>query len=234
MTGDVYGAMAIRSPQALFPPGVFGFGGADAPMEADVLHPLERELVSNAVAKRRGEFAAGRHCARVALAQLGIGFVPILRDADGCPLWPAAVVGSISHTSQCIVGVAARSDRMKSVGVDVESLERPFPREVLPHICTGGEGHWLQRLPAAQFDVHAYALFSAKEAVYKCAFAAARKRLAFADVEINLDLVGGVFRAALRGGGGMPASVSGRVGSNARHVFTGVWWPRRLFSFEER
>jgi 4'-phosphopantetheinyl transferase EntD len=226
----VYNIMAIRSPAELFPRGLFGFGSADGPMAAAILHPLERGVVGNAVAKRRGEFAAGRHCARQALGQLGMGFVPILRDAEGCPLWPAAAVGSISHTRHCIVGVAARSDRMKGVGVDVESLDRPFPREVLPNICTRDERSWLQRLAPAQFDAHAYGLFSAKEAVYKCVFGATRKRLAFDDVEIDLDLIGGIFRARLRIGEGLPARASGRIGCNSRHVFTGVWWPRPTFS----
>ena len=44
--------------------------------------PEEEPLVAKSVAKRRNEFITVRHCARVALGQLGVPPVPILKGRD--------------------------------------------------------------------------------------------------------------------------------------------------------
>lgn len=52
------------------------------------LPPREAAALGRAVAVRRREFAAGRTCARRALAALGRPVDDLLRDADGLPAWP--------------------------------------------------------------------------------------------------------------------------------------------------
>jgi 4'-phosphopantetheinyl transferase EntD len=223
MSPALSGSGAIYSPDALFPTQLFGFGRTDTPVAESWLHPLERELICNAVPKRRGEFAAGRYCARLALRRLGVSVAPILRQESGCPKWPDGIVGSISHTNGCVIAVAARDCRVVSVGIDVECHDRPFPHQVLSRIGTSVEIAALQRFQSTQFGVHAYALFSAKEAVYKCVHSATGQRLTFHDVEIELNLTAGVFRAVPRGTG-TPSVLIGRVGCSWQHVFTAVWW----------
>src|ERR1700719_3077034 len=66
----------------------------------DLAGPLfaeEEALLDGAAEGRRGECAAGRHCARQPLGRLGIAPAPILRGPKREPLWPAEIVGSITH-----------------------------------------------------------------------------------------------------------------------------------------
>lgn len=53
------------------------------------LFPDERAIIARAVEPRRGEFTAGRWCARRALAKLGIPPLPILCGDQREPKWPA-------------------------------------------------------------------------------------------------------------------------------------------------
>jgi 4'-phosphopantetheinyl transferase EntD len=219
---------AIRAPQALFPHRLFCVESAAAPMDEALLHPGERALVRNAVAKRKGEFAAGRHCARQALARLDISAPAILKDGYGCPLWPQGAVGSISHTAGCVVSVVGRSSQVAALGVDVDSRLAPFPKAILGHVCRPEELRWLLAMPAESMALHAYALFSVKETIYKCVYGATGDRLGFTDASLDIDLQTGLFRARLTRAVG-PAGrrfLVGRVGYNAAHVFSGMWWLR--------
>ncbi|WP_405845207.1 4'-phosphopantetheinyl transferase [Streptomyces platensis] len=64
---------------------------------SDDLFPEESQVIALAVDKRRREFTTARSCAREALRRLGHPTVPIPRGRSGAPLWPAGVVGSITH-----------------------------------------------------------------------------------------------------------------------------------------
>jgi 4'-phosphopantetheinyl transferase EntD len=61
------------------------------------LFPDEREALGRAVEKRRRGFVTSRARARDALARLGIAPQPIPSGSRGKPVWPAGVVGSITH-----------------------------------------------------------------------------------------------------------------------------------------
>ena len=97
----------------------------DRRVEESFLHPEEAACVRRSVEKRRLEFSAGRFCARMALSQLGVHDFSLLPDADRVPLWPPGVVGSISHCSGLAVAAVARSESVKSIGVDVEPPPPP-------------------------------------------------------------------------------------------------------------
>src|SRR5260370_20887260 len=75
------------------------------------LLPEEEHLVAKAVAKRRREGTNARTCARRALARLGIAETAIRRGAKGEPLWPAGVVGSITHTTGYFAAAVAQADK---------------------------------------------------------------------------------------------------------------------------
>ena len=89
---------------------------ADAEVE---LYPEERALVAKAVKKRQREFGVGRACARRALAELGLAPQAILSGETREPLWPAGIVGSISHDRALGVAVVGRTERFLGFGVDV-------------------------------------------------------------------------------------------------------------------
>ena len=88
--------------------------------------PEEEPLIARSVAKRRNEFITVRHCARLALGELGFPPVPILKGDKGEPCWPDGVVGSLTHCAGYRGAVVGRGAAVRSVGVDAE------PHDVLP------------------------------------------------------------------------------------------------------
>src|SRR6185369_16867773 len=96
----------------------------------DVLFPEEEAVVSQAVERRRREFVTGRACARRALAALGVPPAPLLPGPRREPLWPAGVVGSITHCEGYRACAVARDTAIASIGIDAEP-NAPLPDGVL-------------------------------------------------------------------------------------------------------
>jgi 4'-phosphopantetheinyl transferase EntD len=191
-------------------------------------HPQEAEQVATAVPARRIEFAAGRHCARRALARLSIeGFV-LRNGADRAPRWPVGVVGAITHTQRAGEGycgvVVGRTDRVVTVGLDAEQAE-PLATSLWPHVLTAGERRSLQTTAADTAGYLARVIFSAKECFYKAQFALSRQFLRFHDVEISLDPGEPTFAATLTRDAprGLPlTSCRGRFLPSGGFVVTGI------------
>jgi 4'-phosphopantetheinyl transferase EntD len=146
-----------------------------------LLLPGEAVYVGRAVAKRVQEFAAGRLCARRALAEFGIVDFPIRVADDRQPIWPDRMVGSITHTAGFCAAVVAERRRIGAVGVDSEVVG-DVNAEIWPSICVPGETAWIGSLPAAQRPAAVTLIFSAKEAFYKCQYPLVRESLDFRDV----------------------------------------------------
>jgi 4'-phosphopantetheinyl transferase EntD len=151
------------------------------------LLPEEEPLVADAVQRRRAEFTTGRACARRALAMIGQPAVPLLSGPAREPLWPAGVVGSLTHCAgYCAAAVARRAD-LVTVGIDAEPAG-PLPGGVLERVASAAERDALARLPAgACWD---RLLFSAKESVYKAWYPLAGRWLGFSDAEVVIDPAG--------------------------------------------
>jgi 4'-phosphopantetheinyl transferase EntD len=151
------------------------------------LFPAEAELVARAVPKRQKEFTAGRVCARRALARLGIPPAPLLAGPTREPLWPAGVVGSITHCEGYRAAVVARATTVLSIGVDAEP-NGPTPEGVLDRISSPAERAWIRAealtTPAVHWD---RLLFCAKEAVYKAWHPLTGTWLGFEDAHVTLD-----------------------------------------------
>lgn len=136
-------------------------------------HVAEQALLSPHCAPEvRLAFSLGRECAHRALQQLKIDSdVPILRRQDKSPLWPEGVCGSISHTkkSQLTVAVAAagRKSNVRSIGIDIEDLERKMSTAVIQKITVEAERRWLQNFDEVARQQQAVRIFSAKEAIFK-------------------------------------------------------------------
>ena len=130
------------------------------------------------------EVAAGRVCSRIALGRLGVAATtPILRGEDRAPIWPTGFIGSISHTDTWCAAAVARTEDVRSLGIDLES-STPLKETLLKRVCTPKERAWLRTLPAP--GVTGKILFSAKEAVYKCQYPLSEQFLGFHAVEIEL------------------------------------------------
>jgi 4'-phosphopantetheinyl transferase EntD len=150
------------------------------------LYPEEAPAVARAVAKRRAEYAAGRACARAAIAALGGEPGPIPRDAErGAPVWPAGVVGSITHTDGYRAAAVARTGDILTLGIDAEP-HGPLPEGVLDVIlATPAERAALADLTARHPAIHwDRLLFSAKETVYKAWYPYHRRMLGFNEAEL--------------------------------------------------
>jgi 4'-phosphopantetheinyl transferase EntD len=178
---------------SLFAGEVVGFE-ARAPIPTELLYPEEADFVRNAVEKRRLEFAAGRLCARHALAELDVRDFPLRVGEKRFPRWPEGIVGSITHTRGYCAAVAARRSHYEGIGIDVEGRGR-LERKLEAHICTAAERRWLDGLPPSERQDMATVIFSAKEAFYKSQYCLTRSWLGFRDASI--EVVGDRFEIAL-------------------------------------
>ena len=80
--------------------------------------PEEEPLVARSVAKRRNEFVTVRHCARIALGEIGVEPVPILKGDKGEPCWPEGVVGSLTHCEGFRGAAIGRQREIRSLGIE--------------------------------------------------------------------------------------------------------------------
>lgn len=177
------------------------------------LYPEEQAGIAGAVEARRTEFATGRHCARAALARLGVRAAAITRGERGVPRWPPGVVGSITHCAGYRAAAVAHGADLLSLGIDAEPNES-LPAGVLPLISLPRERAMLADLatavPSIAWD---RLLFSAKESVYKAWFPLTRSFLDFDGADIAFDPALETFTARLL----VPAPVV-------------AGWPRRVFA----
>lgn len=151
------------------------------------LFPAEEEAIRTSVDKRRREFATARHCARLALAQLGFAPAAIVPGRHREPQWPAGVVGSMTHCDGYRAAAVARSEDFASIGIDAEPHE-PLPEGVLSTIARVEEVPYLDVLREDSPEVHwDRLLFSAKESVYKTWFPLARRWLGFDEATVSFE-----------------------------------------------
>ena len=165
---------------------------------ATALFAPEARSLGSAVGARRREFETGRACARQALARLGLPASAIAGGAHGEPLWPAGVVGSITHCARYRACAVARAQDVRAVGIDAEP-DAPLPDGVLATIASADERRALARLDGGVcWD---RVLFSAKEAVYKAWFSLTGAGLGFEDADVRIDAADRTFGVHLRAGG---------------------------------
>ena len=147
--------------------------------------PEEEPLIARSVPKRRKEFVTVRHCARVAMEQLGVPPSPILKGEKGEPQWPRGVVGSLTHCEGYRAAVVGRSEVARSVGIDAEP-HGVLPDRVLEAISLPDERREIAALPGGlHWD---RILFCAKEATYKAWFPLTQRWLGFEDAHISFEV----------------------------------------------
>jgi 4'-phosphopantetheinyl transferase EntD len=176
----------------------------------------EELIVQKAVQKRQAEFTTARWCARQAMERLGRAPSAILSGSRGEPLWPAGLIGSITHCTGYRGAVIAEIQRVTTIGIDAEPNE-PLSNGILKAISLPEEQPRIATLCRNHPDVHwDRLLFSAKESVYKAWFPLTARWLDFQDASIVIDPIAGTFTAMLR--------VSGpRVHGRRLTGFSGRW-----------
>ncbi|MEU4471807.1 4'-phosphopantetheinyl transferase superfamily protein [Micromonospora sp. NPDC023888] len=151
-------------------------------------------LSDQAVPTRRRDFTAGRVCARRALTGLGLPATAVPAAADRAPVWPAGVVGTITHTTGYCAAAAAHTADIRSVGMDAEQ-HREISPGVRRLVLLPEEEADCARLPGDIF--WPIVLFSAKETVYKVWHPVVGSWLDFHDARLDIDPDAGTFTARI-------------------------------------
>ncbi|HVU03803.1 MAG TPA: 4'-phosphopantetheinyl transferase superfamily protein [Polyangiaceae bacterium] len=167
------------------------------------LLPEEAVGLPHAHPLRLLEYRGGRHAAREAQRKLGVTEVrSVPRAMDRSPVWPAGLVGSITHTRRSTWGfcgaAVARERDVRGIGVDVE-VDDPLDRQLWDRVLLDSEKDEIERRPEREHGYLGKLLFSAKESVYKCQHPLSHQFLEFHDVEVLLaadGLVARLLRAA--------------------------------------
>ena len=193
---------------------------------AAVLLPEELGLAAGAVEPRRAEIATARHCARQALRRLGVSDGPILRGPRREPLWPAGIVGSITHCAGYRAAAVARACDILTIGIDAEPHDA-MPGGVEQRVLCAEERAWVAQAPTG---IHwGRLIFSAKESVFKAWFPLAQAWLWFDDAIVTVDPTAESFRARLltEPPAGVPAEYPGRYLIEDGLVLTAIALPRQ-------
>ncbi|MFT3905559.1 MAG: 4'-phosphopantetheinyl transferase superfamily protein [Steroidobacteraceae bacterium] len=157
----------------------------------DWLLPEEFVAIQTAAPARIAEFAAGRQCAREALAVFGLPVAPLLRGRHRQPLWPEGVRGSITHTEGYCAAAVAPAAACAGLGIDAERCGR-VGTDLWPALFGPAEIAALRALDPAQCALLATILFAAKEAFFKSQHALTGAIPEFHEVGFGLDVPPGV------------------------------------------
>lgn len=196
--------MAPPRKRKLLPVQALTHGLFDHPVVVEEVDPRQNDeepradeaaMVRKAIARRRRQFAAGRACAHRALARLGVEHFSLLNGEDRAPIWPAGIIGTLTHTDHFAAVAVARADEVRALGLDVEPDE-PLNPDILHRICFEEERAWLATLPEEESLRVAKLIFSAKESAYKAQYAITRTYLGFEAMQVKVELEARTFEAA--------------------------------------
>ncbi|HEU4842782.1 MAG TPA: 4'-phosphopantetheinyl transferase superfamily protein [Burkholderiaceae bacterium] len=155
--------------------------------EQFALHAIEFPLnIRNSVAKRQAEFIAGRICAQAALTEYGGDGHCVAIGSHRQPLWPAGLIGSITHNGQYAAALVCPSHALLGVGIDIESVVSDEARQAMTELVVSPEeAHFLRGAAGTLgFDCLLTLVFSAKESFFKAAFAQVKEYFDFDAVRV--------------------------------------------------
>jgi len=137
--------------------------------------------LTRAVPKRQAEFLAGRYCAHQACESLGVQTNDLPIGADRAPVWPSALVGSITHTDGIAAALVGPANRYRGLGLDVEGVISDASIDALQSlVVVEGELAVLDSFGGERQALTA--LFSAKEAIYKAIHPTVKRYVDFKEV----------------------------------------------------
>ena len=191
------------------------------------LHAEEQKVLGDAVPKRRMDFIAGRTCARTALELLGSEVSPILRGPNREPLWPADIVGSITHCEGYCAAAVSYKRKYLGIGIDAE-INQALPDGIIDIVSLPEERQLLDQLLPRNRNWDRL-LFSIKESVYKVWFPIQGSWLGFEDVIVKIDPSISAFeayvqRVPLRDGSAAFSILRGRY-FFGEHILTAIALP---------
>ena len=170
---------------ALVPPGI-SIAEISGDLKDASLLPEEASALGDVSEGRRHEYTLSRTCARRALSALGFPASPILSGSKREPVWPAGIVGSITHCKDYCAAAVARKEDFATVGIDAE-IHAELPEGVINTVALPEEMEQIRALRTPATGIHwDRILFSAKESIYKAWYPIEKKWLGFKDVLLTL------------------------------------------------
>jgi enterobactin synthetase component D len=143
--------------------------------------------LASAVRKRQAEFAAGRYCVREALLRCSPddADTPIGSGRSREPLWPAGIVGAITHTHRYASVAVARTRDARGLGLDAELwMKADVAANVVDHIADRAEVDAVIRATGFSSSHALTLIFSAKETLFKCLFPEVKRYFDFRDASL--------------------------------------------------
>ncbi|WP_046006142.1 4'-phosphopantetheinyl transferase family protein [Pseudoalteromonas rubra] len=140
--------------------------------------PLPDKL-GRAVAKRKAEYLAGRHCASQALQMLGLPHTVIASADNRAPIWPKGIQGTISHTQEVAMAMVSDDPKVRGLGIDLErKMSDKQERELQTQILAKAEQAAFEQLSKTQ-SCPLTLIFSAKESIYKALYPVVQRFFGF-------------------------------------------------------
>ena len=126
--------------------------------------------VAKSVKRRKAEFLAGRHAATKLLLLLGCQDTQVGISESRAPLWPTAVVASISHTSMRAICAGASNEFVRSAGIDIEEHIAPDKLDIVEtNVISPCEMSFCDERSIRK-DIFLTLIYSAKESLFKALF----------------------------------------------------------------
>ncbi|MFK3779673.1 4'-phosphopantetheinyl transferase [Agrobacterium sp. NPDC089420] len=144
--------------------------------------PLPPQLL-RATPRRKAEFIAGRRCAAEAIRRLTARTAFPGMGEDRAPIWPAGVVGAISHSRDRAIALAGSNQQFCGIGIDIEKvLNEEEARDIASQALTASERHSLGN---AIDPFMTGLIFSAKESLFKALYPSVRRFFFFEAAELS-------------------------------------------------
>jgi 4'-phosphopantetheinyl transferase EntD len=143
--------------------------------------------VANSVLKRQAEFFFGRLCAREALRRAGVSEGRVHIGSMRQPLWPAPMIGSISHNSTMAVAGVAPVTQLTGVGIDVEDVipSKMHPALLGTVVCEREVDYLKNAAGPTRFEHLLTLAYSAKESFFKGTSSVVGRYFDFNAVEVE-------------------------------------------------
>lgn len=147
----------VRYDSAAFDPAAFA--------DAAIAMP---DSIRRSVSKRQAEFFFGRLAAALALEAHGYAAVEVGIGALRAPVFPAALIGTITHTGSVAAAAVLPAWRCRGLGIDIEAAIAPDAMDsVAQLVLRPAEQAVLAAAGALAYPLALALVFSAKESFYK-------------------------------------------------------------------
>jgi enterobactin synthetase component D len=127
------------------------------------------------------QFSATRVAASRLLRNFGETNTQLARLDDGSPDWPPGIVGSISHSANCIFIAIARREDVRALGIDVETVISPEVRSEIGSVYMNKNEMSLMGDEGLAPTI----CFFAKESLFKCIYPITKRYFGYEDAEVT-------------------------------------------------